>query len=142
MARVIFTASVAADSAAILSDLNAKAGHRVAATFRIRFGNVYDRLAGHPESGPPRPALGPNIRIGIFSPYVVIYRHIEADDEGLNTSTYKWCLGDHNRCSIRNYRPCKFIIFLLVSAWTHNDSLDRQSGAERLKQRDVHLGIA
>jgi hypothetical protein len=40
---------------------------------------IDERMAGHPESGPPRPALGPNIRIGIFSPYIVIYRYIEAD---------------------------------------------------------------
>lgn len=36
----------------------------------------------------------------------------------------------------------EFIIFLQVSARTHNDSLDRQSGVEGLKQRDVLLGIA
>jgi toxin ParE1/3/4 len=80
MARVRFTASAAADSAAILSDLNAKASHQIATKFGNRFTKLYDRLAGHPESGPPRPALGPNIRIGIVSPYIVIYRYIEADD--------------------------------------------------------------
>ncbi len=80
MTRVSFTASAAADSAAILSDLNAKAGHQVAANFRNRFTQVYDRLAAHPESGPLRPTLGPNIRIAVVSPYIVIYRHIEADD--------------------------------------------------------------
>jgi toxin ParE1/3/4 len=80
MARVRFTASAAADSAAILSDLNAKAGRQIATKFGNRFSKLYERLAGHPESGPPRPALGPNIRIGIVSPYIVIYRYIEADD--------------------------------------------------------------
>ena len=80
MARVRFTASAAADSAAILSDLNAKAGHQIATKFGNRFTKLYDRLAGHPESGPPRPALGPNIRTGIVSPYIVIYRYVEADD--------------------------------------------------------------
>jgi len=79
MARVTFTASAAADAAAILSDLNAKAGHQIATKFGNRFTNLYDRLAGHPESGPQRPALGPNIRIGIVSPYIIIYRYIEAD---------------------------------------------------------------
>jgi toxin ParE1/3/4 len=80
MARVTFTASAAADSAAILSDLNAKAGRQIATKFGNGFTKLYDRLAGHPESGPPRPALGPNIRIGIVSPYIIIYRYIEADD--------------------------------------------------------------
>jgi toxin ParE1/3/4 len=80
MARVRFTASAAADSAAILSDLNAEAGHQIATKFGTRFAKLYDRLAGHPVSGPPRPALGPNIRIGIVSPYIVIHRYIKADD--------------------------------------------------------------
>jgi toxin ParE1/3/4 len=80
MARVRFTASAAADSTAILSHLNAEAGHQIATKFGNRFTKLYGRLAGHPESGPPRPALGPNIRIGIVSPYIVIYRYIEDDD--------------------------------------------------------------
>jgi len=28
----------------------------------------------------PRDNLGPNIRIGVVAPYIVIYRHIEADN--------------------------------------------------------------
>ncbi len=80
MARVRFTASAAADSAAILSHLNTEAVHQIASKFGNRCAKLYDRLAGHPESGAPRPALGPNIRIGIVSPYIVIYRYIEADD--------------------------------------------------------------
>jgi hypothetical protein len=60
-----------------------------------------------------------------------------ADGERLNTSAYKRCLGHHNPYLFRNHGPRKFKIFILVSARTHNDSLDRQSGVERLKQRDV-----
>ncbi len=41
---------------------------------------LYDRLAEHPDSGAPRPGLGTDIRIGIVLPYIVIYRHHEADD--------------------------------------------------------------
>ena len=41
---------------------------------------LYDRLGAHPGIGAPRPALGRNIRIGIVSPYIVIYRHTDADD--------------------------------------------------------------
>lgn len=80
MARVRFTASAAGDSAAILSDLNAKAGHQIATKFGNRFTKLYERLAGHPESGPLRPVLGRNIRIGIVSPFIIVYRYTEADD--------------------------------------------------------------
>ncbi|MGQ0445528.1 MAG: type II toxin-antitoxin system RelE/ParE family toxin [Beijerinckiaceae bacterium] len=80
MARVVFSASAAADSAALLGDLSTRAGHQIAVKFGIRFTKLYGRLAIHPESGPPRPALGPNIGIGIVSPNIVIYRHIEAND--------------------------------------------------------------
>jgi toxin ParE1/3/4 len=48
--------------------------------YRALFRKLYDRLAGHPDSGPLRPALGPDIRIGVVSPYIVIYRHTEAAD--------------------------------------------------------------
>jgi hypothetical protein len=64
------------------------------------------------------------------------------DGEGSNISTYKRCFGNHNRYQIADHRPRKFIIFLLVSARPDYDSSDRQSGGERLKQRDVLLGIA
>ena len=37
-------------------------------------------LATFPESGSPRPALGRLIRIGLVSPYNVIYEYVEADD--------------------------------------------------------------
>jgi hypothetical protein len=32
------------------------------------------------ESGAPRPDLGPGVRIAVVTPYVVIYRHITAED--------------------------------------------------------------
>jgi toxin ParE1/3/4 len=37
-------------------------------------------LAAHPGIGASRPALGRDIRIGIVSPTIVIYRHTPADD--------------------------------------------------------------
>jgi toxin ParE1/3/4 len=27
-----------------------------------------------------RPALGPNVRIGVVTPYIVVYRHTERED--------------------------------------------------------------
>jgi toxin ParE1/3/4 len=80
MARVVITASADADSAAILDYLNVKAGQPTVVKYRALFRRLYDRLADHPDSGAPRPALGPSIRIGVVSPYIVIYRHVEAAD--------------------------------------------------------------
>jgi toxin ParE1/3/4 len=75
MARVVIASSADADYAEILTDLTAKAGWRTASKFDELFEKLYDRLADHPRSGQPRPALGQNIRIGVVSPYIVIYRN-------------------------------------------------------------------
>jgi toxin ParE1/3/4 len=79
MARIIITETASADQTAILEGLNAKAGKRTAVKFRSLFAALYDRLAVHPAIGPRRVALGPSIRIGIVTPYLVIYRHSEND---------------------------------------------------------------
>jgi toxin ParE1/3/4 len=79
MARVVFTASVDADSASILVDLNTKAGKPTVVKYRALFRKFYEHLADFPDSGAPRPNVGPTIRIGIVSPYIVIYRYTEAD---------------------------------------------------------------
>ena len=83
MARVVIASSADADYAQIISDLAAKAGLPTAVKYDELFESLYDRLADHPRGGAPRPALGPNIRIGIVTPYIVIYRN---DDAG-NTVT-------------------------------------------------------
>ena len=80
MARVIVASSADADIDAIQVDFAKTAGTRVAAKYTALFESLYDRLAEHPASGVPRPALGKHIRIGIVLPYIVIYRHREADD--------------------------------------------------------------
>jgi toxin ParE1/3/4 len=41
---------------------------------------LYDRLSDHPESGAPRPALGPTIRIGVVWPYVLLYEYNKSAD--------------------------------------------------------------
>jgi toxin ParE1/3/4 len=80
MARVVIASTADADTAGILLDLAAKAGHRVAQKYDGLFERLYDRLEDHPASGAPRPAIAPDIRIGIVSPYTVIYRHSLEDD--------------------------------------------------------------
>ena len=80
MARIVFTASASADQAAILTEIHFKAGALTAAKFRSRFSVLHDRLSDYPESGAPRPALGPDIRIGIVPPSIIIYRRRAEDD--------------------------------------------------------------
>ena len=80
MARIVLSSSASADQTEILNDLKGTAGFRTAAKFRGLFRALYDRLAEHPALGAPRPALGRNTRIGIVSPYIVIYRHNVDDD--------------------------------------------------------------
>lgn len=80
MARIIVTDTASADQATILSYLHEQAGLRTAIKFRGLFSALYDRLADHPASGPSRPALGPDIRVGIVFPYIIIYRYSENDD--------------------------------------------------------------
>jgi toxin ParE1/3/4 len=75
MARVIIGAKASEDEAAILDDLNAFAGLPTVIKFRTQFRNLYVRLAAHPAIRAPRPHIGPAIRIGIVSPYIIIYRY-------------------------------------------------------------------
>jgi toxin ParE1/3/4 len=83
MTQVVIASSADADYAEIITDLAAKAGWRTAANYDELFERLYNRLADHPGSGAPRPALGRDIRIGIVTPYIVIYR----DDDDSNTVT-------------------------------------------------------
>jgi toxin ParE1/3/4 len=80
MARVIVSLLAQADAAYIVTDLAGKAGQSVAAKYAASFEALYERLGAHPDSGAPRPVLGPQVRIGIVSPYIVIHEHIKADD--------------------------------------------------------------
>jgi toxin ParE1/3/4 len=59
---------------------NAKAGPVVAAEYANRFRSTLERLVDLPETSAPRPNLGPKIRIGIVSPYILIYEFVGEDD--------------------------------------------------------------
>jgi toxin ParE1/3/4 len=80
MAPIVFTAAADADAAAIFDYLYAKAGKSTVLKYRAAFKTLYEHLANFPDSGAPRPKVGWRIRIGIVSPYIVIYSHMEADD--------------------------------------------------------------
>ena len=75
MARVVVTEPARHDIRDILTDLSERAGYAVAARYAEDFKAVYRALAQFPGSGPPRPALGPNARIKIVYPYIVVYDH-------------------------------------------------------------------
>ena len=75
----MITPSADEDTSEILAFLAAKAGHSVAAKYNASFEPLYDNLPDFPNSGAPRPEVGAEIRIAIGSPYVVIYRHTDAD---------------------------------------------------------------
>jgi toxin ParE1/3/4 len=80
MARLVVTAAADADGRAIRMDLLKVAGLNTAAKYTALFERLFDRLAEFPQSGSPRRSFGKDIRIGIVFPYLVIYRHREADD--------------------------------------------------------------
>ena len=97
MARVVIASSADAHSAEVITALAATAGWRTAAKNDELFERLYDRLADHPGSGAPGPALGQNIRIGIVSPYTVIYRN----DAVSNTVTVLRIMHSRRRISGR-----------------------------------------
>jgi toxin ParE1/3/4 len=80
MARVVVSLLAQADTDYIATNLTDKAGHRVAAKYTASFEALYERLAAHPGSGAPRTSIGRHVRIGIASPYIVIYEHDKASD--------------------------------------------------------------
>ena len=80
MARVVITAPADADAVEILARIAKEAGIESLRKFNERFEALYDRLADHPESCKTRPELGRYVRVGVVSPYLVIYRHVKRDE--------------------------------------------------------------
>ncbi len=80
MAKVMITATADADVADILDYLADEAGAFIVARYERSFDQLYAHLALYPESCPRRPRLSPTARLGIVSPYVVLYTYMPADD--------------------------------------------------------------
>jgi toxin ParE1/3/4 len=80
MARVVVSLLAQSDTRYILSGLAAVAGLGVASKYAAEFEALYERLTVHPESGPSRSAIGQYVRIGVVSPYVLIYEYDHASD--------------------------------------------------------------
>jgi toxin ParE1/3/4 len=79
MTRLVVTADAEADLDAILSYLESEAGSLVTERYAQRFRTTIVRIIDFPESGAPRPIFGPEARIAIVYPYLVIYDY---DREG------------------------------------------------------------
>lgn len=80
MPQLIVSVLAQSDTAYIATDLARKAGYRVAEKYIAAFETIYGRLTVYPDSGPRRPAVGLNIRIGVVRPYVVLYEHDQLND--------------------------------------------------------------
>jgi len=63
MARIVFTATADPDVALVLGDLHAKAGKPTVVKYRESFRALYRHRAAFPDSGAPRPRIGPGIPI-------------------------------------------------------------------------------
>jgi toxin ParE1/3/4 len=79
-ARVVVSELADADLAAIIPVIAREAGVATAEKYARRFESLFDRLAAYPECCPIRRNLGPNIRVGVVFPYIVVYRREDADD--------------------------------------------------------------
>jgi len=74
-ARVVVTDAASDDQRAVLLYLHRHAGTSVARRYQHGLSELFRQISDHPDSGPMRPGLGKDIRIGILPPYIVVYRH-------------------------------------------------------------------
>ena len=80
MTRVIVSRQADADVDDMLERPYERAGIAVVERYAGDLQAIYDRLATFPDSGAPRPILGPNMRIAVLSPYLVLYDHAPNDE--------------------------------------------------------------
>jgi toxin ParE1/3/4 len=81
MPRVIVTPRADADIVATLDYLTRTAGARVSAKYADAIDEAIAGLEDMPGTAAPRPALGPNIRITIVKPYLIVHEHERGDEE-------------------------------------------------------------
>lgn len=80
MPRLVVTAHANRDFDDILDHLGDAAGQQTAQSYAQRFADALERIEQFPSSGPQRPALGPDTRIAIVLPYVLVYDYSEPRD--------------------------------------------------------------
>ena len=73
MAQIVVSAHADADVAAILDHLIQAAGQPAGDKYAQAFNAAYDRLIDFPRLGPMRPNLGPDARIWVVAPYILVY---------------------------------------------------------------------
>lgn len=80
MTRLIVADEAEADIDDILDYLEREAGRTTAIAYAERFADAIERIIAFPGHGAPRPALGPEARIAIVYPYLLIYDFTERED--------------------------------------------------------------
>jgi plasmid stabilization system protein ParE len=76
MTPVVVSPKADADVDNMLERLAGLAGPAVARRYAQELEAIYERLAMFPASGARRKSLGPDTRIAILSPYVVVYDYV------------------------------------------------------------------
>ncbi len=80
MAQLVITPVATADLMEIYAYLLAEAGMSTAEKYRQEFDALYEHLVSYPESCPLRPGVARQTRMGVVSPYILLYRYLRADD--------------------------------------------------------------
>ena len=80
MTRLVVSAEAEADTGRILAYLHREAGAQIATAYGLRFQRRIEALLEAPETGAPRPTLGPNTRIALVFPYLSIYDYVSSGD--------------------------------------------------------------
>jgi toxin ParE1/3/4 len=73
MTRLVVAAEAESDIEAILDYLRREAGRATAIAYAERFTDAIERTRAFPRHGAPRAALGPDARIAIVYPYLLVY---------------------------------------------------------------------
>jgi plasmid stabilization system protein ParE len=81
MPRAIVTPRDDADIVAILDYLTPTAGARIAAKYADAIDEAIAGLEDMPGTSAPRPVLGPNIRVTVVKPYLIIHEHERGNAE-------------------------------------------------------------
>ena len=80
MTRLLVAAEAEDDIDDILAYLQREAGPATAIAYAERFAEAIERIAAFPGHGTARPQLGPQARIAIVYPYLLVYDFDAADD--------------------------------------------------------------
>jgi toxin ParE1/3/4 len=75
MTRLVVSRDAESDMASILTYLEQEANAVVAEDFGRDVRHALLRLIQFPDSGAPRPELGPDARVAVVYPYLLIYDH-------------------------------------------------------------------